>query len=205
MKKVYSFYPTLLTTTLVLSSFFASTSTKAQENADSKSPAETTGSVFVQMNDGTIKNFTSLKMITGFMTAPHLVADGKLIINGNDIQSYQDDDNHYAVSQKAFKSGNRTHLALQVLPGFVERIATGKLSVYNKKSFNGLRTVNEFFVQAGSNGTILPYSESLLNDIVKDEPQALKLFNCKNKKQTLQEKLQMTANIVNSAGLVSKN
>src|SRR5882672_9691288 len=124
MKKVYSFYPFLFATILVL----ISTTTKAQDNADAKKPAETTGTVFVEMNDGTIRNFTTLKMVTGIMMTPHLVADGRVVINGNEIKSYQDDDNHYAVSQKVFEFGRRTHLAVEVLPGFVQRIATGKIS-----------------------------------------------------------------------------
>jgi len=204
MKKVYSFYPTLFAITLALSSLFISTSTTAQDNADVKKPAETPGSVFVTMNDGTVRNFTKLRMVTGIMMTPHLVADGKYIINGNEIKAYQDDDNHYAVSQKLFKSGSRTHLALEILPGFVQRIAAGKLNIYNKRSFNGFRTVDEFFIQS-SDGAILPYSPSLLNDIVKDDPQALKLVNDKNKKQSLLETLQLTANIVNSSGMMSKN
>ena len=204
MKKVYTFYPFVFTTILILTSFFISKSSSAQDNADVKKPAETTGTVFVEMNDGTIRNFSTLKMVTGIMMTPHLVADGKYVIDGNEIKAYQDGDNHYAVSQKVFKSGNRTHLALEVLPGFVQRIATGKLNIYDKQFFNGFRTVDEFFIQS-ADGDILPYSESRLNDLVKDDPQALKLFNCKNKKQTLLEKLQLTANIVNSAALVSRN
>ncbi len=202
MKKVYSFYPFLFSTFLVIGSFFSITSAKAQDNAEVKKPA---GSVFVEMNDGTIKNFTTLKMVTGIMMTPHLVGDGRNIINGKEIKAYQDDDGNYAISQKVFESGHRTYLALEILPGFVRRIASGKLTIYNKQSFNGYRKVDEFFIQSGADGTIHPYSASLLNDIVKDEPQALKLFNCDNKKQTLREKLQMTANIINNSGLVSKN
>ena len=204
MKKVYTFTPLLFTSTLVLLSFFAINPANAQDNTDAKKPTEAARAVFIEMNDGTIKNFTSLKMVTGIMMTPHLVADGRVIINGNEIKSYQDDDQHYAVSQKAFEFGRRTHLAVEVLPGFVQRIATGKLNIYNKQSFNGYRRVDEFFIQLGD-GEIVPYSESRLNDLVKDEPQALKLFNCKNKKQTLSEKLQLTASIINSAGLMSKN
>ena len=204
MKKLYSFYPLLFTASLVLLSFFTINSTKAQGNSYVKKPITTAGSAFVEMNDGTIRNFSSLKMVTGIMMTPHLVADGHLIINGNEIKSYQDDAQHFAVSQKVFESGRRTHLAVDVLPGFVQRIAAGKLSIYNKQSFNGFRRVDEFFIQLAS-GAILPYSESLMNDLVKDEPQALKLFNCKNKNQSLLEKLQLTANIVNAGGLVSKN
>lgn len=204
MKKVYLFNPFLFATALIFISFSINPA-KAQDNSDVKKSTEATGSVFVQMNDGTIRNFTTLKMVTGIMMTPHLVADGRVIINGDDIKSYQDDDQHYAVSQKAFESGRRTHLALEILPGFVQRIATGKLSIYKKQSFNGYRRVEEFFVQSGTDGSIFPYSESRLNDLVKDEPEAMKLFNGKNKKQTLAEKLQLTASIVNSSGLMSKN
>ena len=202
MKKVYTFSPVLFTTTLVLLSFLAIDPIKAQNNADVKNQAET-HAVFVQLNDGTIKNYTSLKMVTGIMMTPHLVADGRVIINGNEIKSYQDDDNHYAVSQKVFESGRRTHLAVDVLPGFVQRIASGKINIYNKQSYNGYRRIDEFFIQSGD-GSILPYSESRVNDLVKDE-QALKLFNANNKKQPLAEKLQLLANIVNSSGMMSKN
>jgi hypothetical protein len=204
MKKVYTFNPFLFITAFLILSFGINPA-KAQDNSDVKKSAEATSPVFVQMKDGTIKNFTTLKMVTGIMMSPHLVADGRVVINGDEIRSYQDDDQHYAVSQKSFESGRRTHLALEILPGFVQRIAAGKLNVYKKESFNGYRKVEEFFVQSGTDGSILPYSESRLNDLVKDEPEAMKLFNCKNKKQTLLEKLQLTAGMVNSSGLMSKN
>lgn len=205
MKKVYLFMPFLFTNLFALLTFFAVNPLSAQDIADAKKPVENPGTVFVQMNDGSIRNFSTLKMVTGIMKTPHLVADGKHIINGNEIRAYQDNDNHYAVSQKVFESGRRTHLALDILPGFVQRITSGKLSIYCKRSFNGYRVITEFFIQSGTVGAILPYSESLLNDLVKDDPQALKILNSKVTKQSLLEKLQLTSIIVNGAGPVSKN
>ena len=176
----------------------------ALDYAEVKKPLDKPGNLFVEMNDGTVKTFTTLKMVTGILMTPHLVGDGRQIINGKDIKAYRDNE-HYAISQKTFESGRRTHVAVDILPGFVQRIATGKLNIYNKQSFNGYRKVDEFFIQVGNDGVILPYSESRLNEIVKNEPQALKLINSNNKKQKLLEKLQLCASIVNGSGLVTKN
>ena len=216
MKKLNPFQPLLLAILIISTSFFISARAKAQlvnqvnsdvnaeDYAEVKKPVDKPGTLFVEMNDGTIRNFTTLKMVTGILKTPHLVGDGQQIINGTDIKAYRDDE-HFAVSQKTFESGRRTHLALEVLPGFVQRIATGKLNIYNKQYFNGYRKVDEFYIQSGSDGIILPYSESRLHDIVKDEPQAQKLFNGTNKKQTVLEKLQLCASIVNGSGMVTKN
>ena len=90
--------------------------------------------------------------------------------------------------------------------GDVERIAAGKINVYDKKYFNGFRKVDEFFIQSGTDGPIVPYSASLVNELVKDDPEASKIFNSKKSKLPLLKKLQLTAVILNNnASLVSKN
>lgn len=159
--------------------------------------------LFVQMNDGTVKYFHSLKMVTGIMMTPHLVGDGKEVIHADDIKAYRDND-HFAVSQKTFRSGRKTYLALEVLPGFVQVIATGRISIYLKQSFNGYRRINEFFVQDGINAPIVPYTSAFMLELAKDDPQALKALN--NRSVPLLEKLQLTAGILNSnTSLVSTN
>ena len=217
MKKFNPFHPFLFAILLVSSSFFISAPTKAQvfdqvnsgvncqDYAEVKKSADEPANLFVEMNDGTIRTFTTLKMVTGIMMTPHLVGDGKYLINGNDIKAYRDN-NHYAVSQKTFESGHRSYLAVEILPGFVERVTAGKITIYDKKYFNGYRKADELFLQAGTEGPILPYSASLVNDLVKDDPEALKFFNSKKSKLPLLKKLQLTADIVNNnASLVSKN
>lgn len=204
MKQIHTPKLFLFAVLAILSLFFISTPSNAQDNTDAKIAPEKPSSIFVEMNDGSIRNFSSLKLVTGIMMTPHLVADGRIVINGNEIKSYRDND-HYAISQKTFESGHRSYLAIEILPGFVERIATGKINIYDKKYFNGYRKVDEFFVQSGSNGPIVPYSASLVNDMVKDDPEAIKFLNNKNKLPLL-KKLQLTADIINkNASLVSKN
>ena len=203
MKKIHPPKPFLYAILFLFSSFFRG-NMYAQDNADAKQTASVKKSCFVEMNDGTIKNYNTLKLVTGIMMTPHLVAEGHIIINGNDIRAYQDNE-HYAISQKIFASGRRSYLAVETLPGFVMRLSSGKLSVYDKQYFNGYRKVDEFFIQTGTDGPILPYTAALLKDLVKDDPQASGFFNSRNNDIPLLKKLQLTADIVNNAPLISKN
>lgn len=161
----------------------ASLAANAQENLS------TNDKCFVQMNDGTIRHFTSLKMVTGIMITPHLVANGNEIINGKDIKAYRDNE-HYAVSQKTFNSGRKTYLATEVLPGFVQKITSGSISIYAKQSFNGFRKIEEFYLQDGIDAPIVPYAPK---------------FSSKDKSMPLSERLQAVADILNNLNLVSRN
>ena len=216
MKKLNPFHPFPLAILIISASFLFNSPAKAQlidqvnsdvtseDYAEVKKPTDEPAKLFVIMNDGTTRTFSTLKMVTGVMKAPHLVGDGQQVINGSDIKEYRDE-NHYAVSQKTFESGHRTYLALEILPGFVERIAAGKITIYAKQWFNGFRVVDQFFIQSGNTGSIVPYSAEMMRELVKDEPEALKMLNTKGNKLSLAKKLQLTASIVNNASLVSKN
>ena len=48
-------------------------------------PNENSASCFIQLKDGTVKQFKTLKLVTGVLTTPHLLADGKEIIKGKEI------------------------------------------------------------------------------------------------------------------------
>jgi len=54
---------------------------------------------FVQMKDGTIKNFGTLQLVTGVFKTPHLLADGNVTVTAAEIKAYQNKE-HYAISQK---------------------------------------------------------------------------------------------------------
>jgi len=58
---------------------------------------------FVQLNDGAIQNYSTLKLVTGVFVTPHLLADNKIIINSGDIIAYQNKE-HYAVTAKILTS-----------------------------------------------------------------------------------------------------
>jgi hypothetical protein len=127
------------------------------------------------MIDGTIKNYATLKLVTGFLKTPYLLADGKIKIMGKDIKAYQNKD-HYAISQAIFTSGHKSYVATETLPGFAIRIAKGKINVYAKKYYNGVAAVDEYFVQKGEGGQILAYTTENMNLMVKDDDEALAFF-----------------------------
>ena len=156
------------------------------------------------MNDGTIKEYKSLKLVTGAFNTPYLLADGKIKIKASQIIAYQNKD-HYAISQKTFSSGKMTHVATETLPGFAVRTVKGRLNVYCKKYFNGQVAVDEFFLQAGNEGRIQPYSTELMNQLVKDNSEAFTFFNSKNFKGRLPEKLHATAQMYNGGAFITKN
>ena len=159
---------------------------------------------FVQKNDGTIQYFSTLKLVKGIFNAPHLLADGEIIINPREIRAYQDKD-HYAVSQKVFSSGKNSRVADEALPGFGIRVLKGKLNVYNKKYFNGERAVNEYYLQSGDEGEIRKYTPELMNELVKTDATASNFFNNKNTKTEMTGKILATVELFNTGQLITKN
>ena len=159
---------------------------------------------FVQRNDGTIQYYSTLKLVKGIFTPPHLLADGEIRINAGEIRAYQDKD-HYAVSQKVFHSGKTSRVADGTLPGFGIRVIKGKLNVYNKKFYNGERAVNEYYLQLGDEGEIKLYTPELIKELVKSDATAYDYFNNKNIKTIFPEEILATVELFNTGQMVSKN
>ena len=159
---------------------------------------------FVQMKDGTVKNYTTLKLITGVFKTPHLIADGSIIIKPEEIKAYQNKD-HYAVSQKEFTDAKQSYVAKDALPGFAVRIAAGKINVYSLKYYNGHNTAEKLFLQSGDDGKIAACTAELMGELVKDNNDAYAFFNEKNKTATLTKKILAIVEIYNNPGDVSKN
>jgi hypothetical protein len=160
---------------------------------------------FVQMNDGTVKNYSTLKLVTGVFKTPHLIADGNVIISADKVAAYQSKD-QYAISQKGFTTIQPSYVAVDALPGFAVRVAKGKLNVYAIKYYNGHNTTEKFFLQIGDDGAIVPYKYELMSDLVKDNIEAYNFFNKKKKAIALNKRLLVTADIYNSnSSYISKN
>lgn len=165
---------------------------------------ETTLNCFVVFNDGTVKSYTSLKLVTGLFVTPHLLADNQIIINAKDIRAYQNTE-HYAVSAKALKTSKTGNVASETLPGFAVRVAKGKINVYSRKYYNGSNTVDQYFLQAGDEGEIIAYSSEVMNELVKDNPKVSDYYNNKLKISPKSKKLLATAELYNNSQLLSKN
>ena len=177
--------------------------TDRKTGSDSK---EVNATCFVQMNDGTIRNYTTLKLVTGMFKAPHLLADEKTVIHASEIIAYQNAD-HYSISQKTFSSGRKSYVAVETLPGFAVRVIKGKLNVYVKKFYNGQHAVDEYFLQA-SNEKIIPYTAESMAELVKENSNAFNLFNnnLKTNNSNIFEKIQATALLFNNGEqFISKN
>ena len=176
----------------------------AQRIAEFESATADEQPCFVQKNDGTIQYYSTLKLVKGIFTTPHLLADGEIKISAGEIKAYQDKD-HYAVSQKVFLSGKTSRVSDETLPGFGIRLIKGKLNVYNKKFYNGERAVNEYYLQSGDEGEIKLYTPELMKELVKTDAAAYDYFNNKNLKTTLPEKMLATVELFNTGQLISKN
>jgi hypothetical protein len=168
------------------------------------SSKENAASCFVQKNDGSIDYYTSLKLVTGVFASPYLLADGKTKIYSAGIKAYQNQD-HYAVSQLYFETGHKSKVAKETLPGFAVRIAKGNLNVYCKKYYNGTKAVDELFIQSGTEGKIVAYTPEILNELIKDHPEAVNLLNSKKKINPVSKKLLAVAEIYNRGQMMSKN
>ncbi len=178
MKNTLRIFPLLSVSLVVLASCSSSKESMVQRKADIQSSKEAAISCFVQMNDGSIRYFSSLKLVTGLFMTPHLLGDGKIKIKADAIKAYQNKD-HYAISQSAIASGRRSYVAVESLPGFAVRILKGEINVYSKQYYNGSAAVDEFFLQSGESGPIVAFSTELMKEMTRENPAALDLFSNK--------------------------
>jgi hypothetical protein len=169
------------------------------ENAGEASPA-----CFVQLNDGSIQQYESLKLVTGVLTTPYLLANNKLVINSKDIMAYQDE-KHYAVSAKILTSKKNSRVAVETLPGFAVKVISGKLNVYSRKYYNGGNTREEYFLQNGNEGYIVAYSKAVLISMLKEDTKALEYFNSRSKISPRSKKLLVAVQMYNNGQLMTKN
>ncbi len=187
-----------------LHSCATSSISQSQLKTEIENSKETSATCFVQMNDGTIKNYNSLKLVTSAFSTPYLLADGKTRIKAKQITAYQNKD-HYAISQKIFGCGRISHVATETLPGFAVRTVKGKINVYRKKYYNGQVAIDEYFIQKGDKGKLMVYSQELINELVKDNSEAFKFFNNRRSWGSSSERLLGTAHLYNNGQLITKN
>ena len=204
MKQPLSLTGLLLSSILLLNSCATSSISRTQRKADIVNSKESASECFVQLNDGTVKHYNSLKLITSVFSTPYLLADGKLKIRPNQVTAYQNKD-HYAISQKTFCGGRISHVATETLPGFAVRIIKGKINVYCKKYNSGGIAADEYYLQAGDEGKITVYSQELVSELVKDNSEAFKFFNTRKLWNSLPERLFATAHLYNNGQMISKN
>lgn len=180
-----------------------SSASQSDRDAAVKEPKETRAECFVEMKDGSIRHFKSLKLVTGVFSSPHLLGDGKTKISSADIKAYQNSE-HYAISQEMFKDNTRSKSAVETLPGFAVRIAKGKLNIYCKKYFNGTGTAEQLFVQK-EDGDITEFTPELMTALLKDHPEAAEYFQSSKKMTPVSKRLQATVALINNESLLSVN
>jgi len=169
----------------------------AQDNNISKT-------CFVQLNDGSIKQYHSLKLVTGVLTTPHLLADNNIVINAKDIIAYQDG-SRYAVSAKLLTSKKEGYVAAEALPGFAIKLLSGKLNLYSRKYYNGASTSEEYFLQDGNDAHIIAFSKEALKSMLREDTKALEYFNSRPKQAQQSKKIIATVDMHNNNQLVTKN
>ncbi len=205
MKTALSAFAALLCTVIMLNSCTISKSSTAAEKPALETPNETTSaSCFIHLKDGTIKQFKTLKLVTGIMTSPHLLADNKEVINGKDIIAYQNQ-KHYAVSSKILTSTKNGTVAAETLPGFAVKVISGKLNVYCRKYYNGTNTGEEYFLQSGNDGYIVSYTKAVLKNMIKEDAKAMEYFNSKAKVSAKAKKILTAVKIYNDGPMMTKN
>ena len=167
-----------------------------QESVDNESSG-----CFVQYADGRIQHFTTLKLIKGITTTPHLLGNGNIKIKTRDIAAYQNN-LHYAISQKIYNPKRLSYVAIESLPGFAVQIAKGKLNIYVRKSYNSNKAIEEYFIQIGDE-PIIEYSPEAIIQVIKDNPEAAEFFNAQKYKAG-RPILKNTAELFNGSSYTSR-
>lgn len=204
MKRNLQRLPLLLCTVATLGACSSANNLPTNRENYLKSGKANTASCFVQKKDGSLQQYNSLRLVTGLFTAPHLLANGNIRINAEEIIAYQNAD-HYAVAPSKLENARKSKVAVESLPGFAVRIAKGNLNVYCKKYYNGAKAVDELYVQEGEGGKIMPFTEELFAALLKKNPEAAALFNGRKKPASALKKLQAVADVYNKGQLISKN
>lgn len=204
MKNFISAIAVLLCTTTLFSSCSVSKNSIDQQTTIVTNENEPSANCFVQLNDGTIRQFTTLKLVTGVLTTPHLLGDGKTVIKPKEIIAYQDS-RHYAVSSKILTSKKSASVSVETLPGFAVKVLSGKLNVYSRKYYNGASTSDEYFLQNGNEGYIVAYSKDVLKTLLKDDINATAFFNSKSKGTASSKKILTAVEIYNKGQMMTKN
>lgn len=204
MKNFIPAVAVLISTTILVNSCAVSKNSNDSQNSALKNVNEASATCFVQLNDGSIKQFSTLKLVTGVLATPHLVADGKVVINSKDIIAYQHD-KHYAVSAKILTSTKSAAVSVETLPGFAVKVVSGKLNVYCRKFYNGANTSNEYFLQDGSDGYIVAYTKDVLISMLKDDMNATAFFKSKTKVSPISKKMLTAVEIYNKGQMMTKN
>ncbi len=190
---------------LLFSCFVFVNHVAAQPKADISPSEENNKNCFVKLKDGSIREYVTLKLVTGVLVSPHLLANDKIVIKASDISAYQSD-KHFAVSYSSLITPRTAMVSVETLPGFAVRVVTGKMNVYARKYYNGGNAVNEYFLQHGTDGEIVSYSSEMMRSFLKDNAKALDYYNSKVKFSPRAKKLLATAQIYNTGGeLFSKN
>lgn len=169
-----------------------------------KNTTDISSGCFVQLNDGSIKQFATLKLVTGVLTTPHLLGDGKVVINAREIIAYQDN-KQYAVSAKIITAKRPACVSADALPGFAVKLLSGKLNVYSRKYYNGTNVSDEYFLQNGSDGYIIAYSKDVLKSMLKDDMNASAFFNSRTKVSPRSKKILTAVEMYNKSQLMTKN
>lgn len=159
---------------------------------------------FVQYADGTLKQFTKLKLVTKMFKTPHLLADDSVIIYGTELKAYQNEDG-YAVSQSEFGNFKKTYVAKSVLPGFAVRVVKGYINIFSVKYYNGQNVTEKLFIQQANATAITPYTPETLEVLLKDNNDALAMLAAENKALTGTKKILAAVQLFNSSKLLSKN
>jgi hypothetical protein len=205
MKTIVPSVALLCSAMIMLNSCSVSKSSVPSTNNESGKANDATLTCFVVKTDGSRQEFSTLRLVTGVLTTPHLLADNKTVIEGKDILAYQDN-KRFAVSQKLLNTKRISYVATEALPGFATRIVNGKISVYSRKYYNGNTTSTEYFLQTGDDGEIVAYSDAKMSELLKDNQKAAEFFNSNVKISPKSKKMFATVDIYNNAPqFVTKN
>jgi hypothetical protein len=159
---------------------------------------------FIQFADGSIQKYATLKLVTGVFKTPHLLANDSIVIYASQVRAYQNEQ-CFAVSQKEFGESKKTFVAKEALPGFAVRVVKGRLNVFSIKYYNGHNTTEKLFIQNGDRGAITACTHELLEQLVKDNSDAVTILHEKNKGINDTKKFLAAVETFNNQKLLSKN
>lgn len=203
MKKI-SVMAVLVSTTILLNSCAVNKNVSDTGQTIPEISSESAAACFVQLNDGTIRQFKTLKLVTGVLTTPHLLGDGQVVVHSKDITAYQDE-KVYAVSSKLLTGKKTSMVSVNALPGFAIRVLSGKLNLYSRKYYNGTNTSEEYFIQNGNDGYIVACTKDVLKTMLKDDINALSFFSSKVKVSPKSKKVLTAVEIYNKGQMMTKN
>ena len=152
---------------------------------------------FIEMNDGTLTKYGSLKFKLPPMSYGYWSADGNRInIDWSQVKAYQTNDGYFTRVKKSIANRNINQHEVFIADAFAVRVRKGKIELFRVYTTNGKTVSNNqyeskefFYIKKGKEAEAVPLNETNLKAAILDNKNVLGDFGATYKKGHMKDVL----------------